>query len=96
MMNNCYMQAEGVAHLDCVPPTGALVAIGFPRFKGGTGGLASFIAICPADWTEGDRPGDIEEAPLAYNQKRLVWNEEAGRRDRTAPCDKPKGKLSMN
>ena len=57
-MNNGYMQAEGVANLDQVPATGALVAIGFPRLKGGTGGFASFTAICPADWTHGLRPGD--------------------------------------
>ncbi|MGH8249828.1 MAG: GNAT family N-acetyltransferase [Steroidobacteraceae bacterium] len=29
-----------------MPKTGALVAIGFPRLKGGTGGFASFTAIC--------------------------------------------------
>ena len=96
LMNNGYMQAEGVARLDQVPETGALVAIGFPRFKGGTGGFASFTAICPANWHQGLRPGDEEEAPLPYNENRLVWNEESGVRERIAPCDKPKGKLSFN
>ena len=96
LMNNGYMQAEGVANLDLVPASGALVAIGFPRLKGGTGGFASFTAICPADWTQGARPGDAAEAPLPYNDKRLVWNEAKGVRERTAPCDKPKGKLSFN
>ncbi len=96
LLNNGYMQAEGVANLDQVPATGALVAIGFPRLKGGTGGLASFTAICPEDWTQGLRPGDGVEAPLPYNERRLVWNEERGMRERTAPCDKPKGKLSFN
>lgn len=96
LMNNGYMQAEAVANLDQVPEAGALVAIGFPRFKGGTGSLASFTAICPADWTQGARPGDVPEAPLAYNDKRLVWDESKGRRERTAPCDKPKGKMSFN
>ncbi len=62
-MNNGYMQAEGVTDLDQVPATGALVAIGFPRLKGGTGGFASFAAICPADWAHGVRPGDVAEAP---------------------------------
>ena len=90
------MQAEGVANLDQVPAAGALVAIGFPRLKGGTGGFVSFTAICPVDWTHGLRPGDGAEAPLAYNERRLVWNEESGVRERTAPCDKPKGKLSFN
>ena len=74
LMNNGYMQAEDVANLDQVPPTGALVAIGFPRLKGGTGGFASFTAICAADWSHGARPGDVAEAPLPYNEKRLVWN----------------------
>lgn len=96
LMNNGYMQAEGVANLDQVPATGALVAIGFPRLKGGTGGFASFTAICPPDWPHGTRPGEVAEAPLPYNEKRLVWNEAKGLRERTAPCDKPKGKQSMN
>ena len=96
LMNNGYMQAEGVANLDQVPETGALVALGFPRLKGGTGGYASFTAICPAEWSQGMRPGDVPEAPLAYNEKRLVWNPEKAQRERTAPCDKPKGKMSFN
>jgi kynurenine formamidase len=96
LLNNGYMQAEGVANLDQVPETGALVAIGFPRFRGGTGSLASFTAICPADWPHGIRPGQVAEAPLPLNDKRLVWNEAAGRRERSAACDKPKGKLSFN
>lgn len=96
LLNNGYMQAEGVTNLDQVPVTGALVAIGFPRFKGGTGGIASFTAICPAEWAHGVRPGEVMEAPLAYQDKRLVWNPAKGMRERTAACDKPKGKLSFN
>ena len=96
LMNNGYMQAEGVANLDQVPPVGALVAIGFPRFKGGTGGYASFTAICPEDWTQGMRPGDVADAPFAINGQRLIWNEATGTRERTAPCDKAAGKLSFN
>lgn len=96
LMNNGYMQAEGVANLDQVPETGALVAVGFPRIKGGTGGYASFTAICPPEWNAGDRPGEKPEAPLPYNDKRLVWNAEKGQRERTAACDKPKGKMSFN
>jgi kynurenine formamidase len=96
LMNNGYMQAEGVANLDQVPPAGALVAIGFPRFKGGTGGYASFTAICPEDWTQGMRPGDLADAPFAINAQRLVWNDASGTRERTAPCDKPAGKMSFN
>ncbi|MFN7917344.1 MAG: cyclase family protein [Vicinamibacterales bacterium] len=96
LMNNGYMQAEGVANLDKVPPTGALLAVGFPRFQGGTGGMAAFTAICPPDWGDGLRPGDVPDAPLAYNAQRLVWSDRAGMRMRTAPCDKPNGKLSLN
>lgn len=96
LMNHGYMQAEGLANLDQVPATGALVAIGFPRLKGGTGGFASFTAICPAEWTRGTRPGEVAEAPLPYDERRLVWNEAKGVRERTAACDKPNGKQSMN
>ena len=96
LMANGYMQAEGVANLDQVPETGALVAMGFPRLKGGTGGFASFTAICPPDWPHGARPGEPAEAPLPYSEKRLVWNEAKGMRERTAACDKPRGKQSFN
>jgi kynurenine formamidase len=96
LLNNGYMQAEGVANLDQVPPVGALVAVGFPQFRGGTGGLASFTAICPEDWTAGARPGEAPEAPLPYQDRRLVWDPAVGARVRSAPCDKPKGKLSLN
>jgi len=44
-----YAQADGVAHLDQVPEVDALVAIGFARYERGTGGDASFTAICPPD-----------------------------------------------
>ena len=47
LMHHGYTQAEGVAHLDKVAETGCLVAIGYPKFKGGTGGYARYIAICP-------------------------------------------------
>lgn len=96
LMNNGYLQAEGVANLDQTPATGALIAIGFPRFKGGTGGFASFTAICPEDWTSGDRPGEIPDSPLPYYDNRLVWNSAAGVRERSAACDKAKGKQSFN
>jgi hypothetical protein len=96
LMNNGYMQAEGVANLDQVPPAGALVAIGFPRFKGGTGGYASFTAICPEAWSQGLRPGDVADAPFAIDGERLTWNDADGMRERTAPCDKPAGKMSLN
>jgi kynurenine formamidase len=40
-MHHGYTQAEGVANLDGVPATGCLVAIGYPKFKGGVGGYAT-------------------------------------------------------
>ena len=48
LMHHGYAQAEGVANLDKVPETGCLVSIGFPRFKGGTGGLAQLHRDLPA------------------------------------------------
>ena len=59
-----YMQAEGVANLDRVPQAGALVAIGFARPEGGTGGLARFVAVTPATWRYGVTIADAPGAPL--------------------------------
>ena len=47
LMHHGYAQAEGVANLDKVPETGCLINIGYPKFGGGTGGYARYIAICP-------------------------------------------------
>lgn len=82
LMNHGYLQAEGVANLDLVPETGALLAIGFPRFRGGTGGLASYTAICPPDWPHGQRPGEQPEAPLPRLDVPLRWDATAGTRIR--------------
>jgi hypothetical protein len=46
-MHNGFAQAEGVANLEGVPETGCLVSFGFPKFKGGLGGYARYVAICP-------------------------------------------------
>ncbi|MFL5495776.1 MAG: cyclase family protein, partial [Gemmatimonadales bacterium] len=73
LMHNGYTQAEGVANLDQVPETGALVAIGYPKFEGGVGGYARFIAICPPDWRYGVSVGQVPEAPLERNPKALHW-----------------------
>jgi kynurenine formamidase len=62
LMHNYFCQAEGVANLDKVPEAGALIAIGFAKPEGGTGGYARYIAICPPDWTYGV---SVEEAPGA-------------------------------
>ena len=44
LMHHGYAQAEGVANLDKVPEKGCLIAIGFPKFGGGLGGYARYIA----------------------------------------------------
>jgi kynurenine formamidase len=73
LMHNGYTQAEGIANLDQVPETGALVAIGYPKFEGGVGGYARFIAICPPEWRYGVSVGQVPEAPMARNPKGLHW-----------------------
>jgi kynurenine formamidase len=82
LLHNGYTQAEGVAHLDQVPETGALVAIGFPKLQGGLGGYARFIAICPPDWTYGVSVGQVPESPLPKAAKPLRWDAKAGMRVR--------------
>jgi len=82
LLRNGYTQAEGVAHLDQVPETGALVAIGFPKFQGGVGGYARFIAICPPDWKYGVSVGQVPESPLPRSPKPLHWDSSLGMRVR--------------
>ena len=47
LMHNGFAQAEGVNNLNGVPATGCLVSFGFPKLKGGLGGFARYVAICP-------------------------------------------------
>jgi len=82
LMHHGYTQAEGVANLDQVPEAGALVAIGYPKFQGGTGGYARYIAICPPDWKYGVRIGEAPDAPLPRMAKRLHWDARLGMRVR--------------
>ena len=81
LMHNGYTQAEGVANLDKVAETGCLVAIGYPKFKGGTGGYARYVAICPANWKYGSTIGP-SDAPLPKSDKPLHWDAKAGVRVR--------------
>jgi kynurenine formamidase len=81
LMHNGYTQAEGVANLDQVPETGALVAIGYPKLGGGTGGYARYIAICPPDWPFGATIGP-QDAPLPKSDRPLHWDATAGMRVR--------------
>ncbi len=82
LLKNGYTQAEGVTNLDQVPETGALVAIGYPKFQGGLGGYARYIAICPANWKYGVSVGEIPESPLQKQRLPLHWDEKLGVRVR--------------
>lgn len=82
LLRNGYTQAEGVTNLDQVPETGALVAIGFPKFGGGVGGYARFIAICPPDWKFGVSVGQLPESPLPKAATPLHWDPKLGMRVR--------------
>lgn len=64
LMHNGFAQAEGVTNLDQVPEAGALVAVGFAKPLGGTGGFARYVAICPADWPHGVTVAEAPGAPL--------------------------------
>jgi kynurenine formamidase len=64
LLQHNFAQAEGVANLDQVPESGALISIGFARFEGGTGGFARYIAIAPASWPLGMTIEQQSGAPL--------------------------------
>ncbi len=82
LMHNGFAQAEGVANLSKVPATGCLVEIGYPKFGGGLGGYARFIAICPSSWRYGVRVGELPEAPLQRYDDLLHWDAALGMRIR--------------
>ena len=71
-----------MANLDQVPEAGALVIIGYPKFKGGVGGYARFIAVCPPDWKFGVSVGQVAESPLARQASPLHWDPKLGMRVR--------------
>jgi kynurenine formamidase len=81
LMHHGYTQAEGVANLDQVPEKGCLVDIGYPKFKGGLGGYARYIAICPPDAPRGVKISG-SDAPLAKRSKDLHWDAAKGYRVR--------------
>jgi kynurenine formamidase len=81
LMHHGYTQAEGVANLDKVPETGALIIIGYPKFGGGLGGYARYIAVCPPDWRYGVTIGP-QDAPLPKSEKPLHYDAAAGMRIR--------------
>jgi kynurenine formamidase len=81
LMHHGYTQAEGVTNLSGVPETGCLVAIGYPKFKGGLGGYARYVAICPPSTGEGTRISG-RDAPLPKSSKPLHWDAKLGYRVR--------------
>jgi len=82
LMHHGYAQAEGVANLDQVAETGCLVTIGFPKFEGGLGGYARYVAICPPSWPHGVAVGEVAEAPLARSASPVHWDDTRGVRVR--------------
>jgi kynurenine formamidase len=64
LLQHNFAQAEGVANLDQVPESGALISIGFAKFEGGTGGFARYIAIAPASWPFGMTIEEQSGSPL--------------------------------
>jgi kynurenine formamidase len=81
LMHNGFTQAEGVDNLDAVPETGCLVSIGYPKFKGGLGGYARYVAICPPGTADGTRISD-RDAPLPKSDSLLHWDPSLGYRVR--------------
>ena len=81
LMHNGYAQAEGVDNLQGVPATGCLVSFGSPKFKGGLGGYARYVAICPPSTKKGVKiaRGD---APLPTFASPLHWDTTLGYRVR--------------
>src|SRR3954452_5309897 len=74
LMHHGYTQAEGVAHLAGVPATGCLVDIGYPEFRGGLGGYARYVAICPSATKRGRRISR-RDAPLPTHARPLHWDQ---------------------
>ena len=71
LLEHNFAQAEGVANLDQVPESGALISIGFARFEGGTGGFARYIAIAAPEWPHGITIDEQPGAPLPTHARPL-------------------------
>jgi kynurenine formamidase len=81
LMHHGYTQAEGVDNLGAPAPTGCLVDIGYPKFAGGVGGYARFVAICPPSVKAG-RKISGKDAPLPRTDAALHWDAQRGFRVR--------------
>jgi kynurenine formamidase len=82
LMHHGYAQAEGVDHLQGVPATGCLVSFGSPKFAGGLGGYARYVAICPPDSTGVGVKIKRGDAPLPQFEDDLHWDAQLGYRVR--------------
>jgi kynurenine formamidase len=80
LMHHGFTQAEGVDNLDGVPATGCLVSMGYPKFKGGLGGYARYVAICPPKTGKGVKISRAD-APLPTAAP-LHWDTALGYRVR--------------
>jgi hypothetical protein len=80
-MHHGYAQAEGVANLDGVPATRCLIEIGYAKFRGGLGGYARYVAICPPSSRKGVKIGR-RDAPLRASRRPLHWDPALGYRVR--------------
>jgi kynurenine formamidase len=85
LMHHNFAQAEGVANLHAVPEKGALIAIGFAKPLGGTGGYARYIAIAPPEWPHGVTISDFPGAPLMTQSAPLVRDEKGVMRPNNTP-----------
>jgi kynurenine formamidase len=81
LMHHGYTQAEGVDNLDAVPATGCLVDIGYANFRGGLGGYARYVAVCPPSTGGGTRISS-RDAPLPKYARPLHWDTSLGYRVR--------------
>jgi kynurenine formamidase len=81
LMHHGYTQAEGVDNLESVPATGCLLNIGYPKFRGGLGGYARYVAICPPSTHAGVRISG-RDAPLPKASTPLHWDTRLGYRVR--------------
>jgi kynurenine formamidase len=81
LMHNGFTQAEGVADMEGVPAKGCLLEIGYPKFRGGLGGYARFIAICPPGSTDRGTTISSADAPLPAASP-LHWDATLGYRVR--------------
>ena len=79
LMHHGYAQAEGVDNLSQVKPKGCLIEIGYPKFGGGLGGYARYIAICPPGWKHGvERRPAARVAAAQVQQRPAVGHERWG------------------